>query len=349
MKTRRGNLYPAAGAPITTSRKRAKRSFSRNNFFNVLPDDIVLSILVRVSSTAESPADFIAALLTCRRFNDLGLNRLVLLKASAETFAVKAEKWSAFAHRFLQRCSDAGNVEASYTLGMIQFYCFQNRRNGAALMAKAAIRSHAPALYSLAIIQFNGSGGSKNVKDLIGGVTLCARAAFLGHIDALRELGHCLKDGYGIGKNITEGQRFLLEANARELAAICSNRSPDKVIKSGDRLNNLHPFLRGANAAVTCAQLISDFGFSLPSPKSHPSNRFLTGWFGNRVPDPLLRICSYGGCGRPETRMHEFRRCSVCGVMNYCSRGCQARDWTMGHNKNCRPSVRVGNVNGVGR
>ncbi|KAF5801931.1 putative Zinc finger, MYND-type, tetratricopeptide-like helical domain superfamily [Helianthus annuus] len=348
MKTRRGNMYPAAGAPMTSSRKRVKRSFIRNNSFNVLPDDIVLSILVRVSSTADSPADFISALLTCRRFNCLGLNPLVLSKASAETFAVKAEKWSPSAHRFFQRCSDAGNVEAAYTLGMIQFYCFQNRRNGAALMAKAAIRSHAPSLYSLAIIQFNGSGGTKNVKDLIGGVTLCARAAFLGHIDALRELGHCLKDGYGIGKNITEGQRFLIEANARELASVCSIRSPE--LMSGDRVN-LQPFLRGgnANSAAICSQLISDFGISLPSIKSHPSNRFLTGWFGNRVPDPLLRVCSYRGCGRPETRMHEFRRCSVCGVMNYCSRGCQARDWTMGHNKDCRPMVRVENVNAGGR
>ncbi|KAI3694155.1 hypothetical protein L1987_77116 [Smallanthus sonchifolius] len=205
----------------------------------MLPDDIVLSILVRVGSTAGCPADFVAALTTCKRFNGLGLNSLVLSKASAETFAVKAESWSACAHRFLQRCSDAGNVEASYTLGMIEFYCFQNRRNGAALMAKAAIRFHAPALYSLAIIQFNGSGGSKNVKDLIGGVTLCARAAFLGHIDALRELGHCFKDGYGIGKNIAEGRRFLIEANARELAAICSKHS--SAIMFGDRLN-LHLF-----------------------------------------------------------------------------------------------------------
>ena len=54
-------------------------------------------------------------------------------------------------------------------------------------MAKAVIASHAPALYSLAIIQFNGSGGGKKGKDLKAGVTLCARTTFLGHIDALPE------------------------------------------------------------------------------------------------------------------------------------------------------------------
>lgn len=87
-------------------------------------------------------------------------------------------------------------------------------------MAKAAIASHAPALYSLAVIQFNGSGGSKTDKDLRAGVALCARAAFLGHVDALRELGHCLQDGYGVKKNIAEGRRFLIQANARELASV---------------------------------------------------------------------------------------------------------------------------------
>ncbi|XP_076889335.1 F-box protein At1g67340-like [Bidens hawaiensis] len=337
MKTRRGNLYPVTGAPATTSRKRSKTSPTRFNFFNVLPDDIVLLILAKLSSTADSPADFISSLITCKRFNGLGLNPLVLSKASPETFAVKAEKWSECAHRFLQRCSDAGNVEASYILGMIQFYCFQNRRHGAALMAKAAIRSHAPALYSLSVIQFNGSGWSKNVKDLIGGVTLCARAAYLGHIDALRELGHCLKDGYGIGKNIPEGQRFLIEANARELASICSNRTNTNTNTITNKNININPM-------VTCSQLISDFGFSIPQPRYHPSNRFLIGWFGTRVLDPALRVCCYVGCGRPETRVHEFRRCSVCGVMNYCSRGCQARDWTMGHSKMCRPAVRFADI-----
>ncbi|PWA40696.1 F-box domain, Zinc finger, MYND-type, Tetratricopeptide-like helical domain protein [Artemisia annua] len=187
-------------------------------------------------------------------------------------------------------------------------------------MARAAVKAHAPALYSLAIIQFNGSGGTKNKKDLIGGVTLCARAAVLGHIDAVRELGHCLKDGYGITKNTVAGQRFLIEANIRELTA------------------NNHKKFDGVN--LTRLPLLVDVGYEMPVQVSHPANRFLTGWFANRVPDPAYNICSYEGCGRPETRTHEFRRCSVCGVRTYCSRGCQARDWTMGHFKSCTPFMR---------
>ncbi|PPD71311.1 hypothetical protein GOBAR_DD31807 [Gossypium barbadense] len=186
-------------------------------------------------------------------------------------------------------------------------------------MAKAAISSHAPALYSLAVIQFNGSGGSKNDKDLRAGVALCARAAFLGHIDALRELGHCLQDGYGVRQNVAKGRRFLVQANARELATVLSSA-----------------------AAVPGCPLLSDFGCNVPAPEAHPSSKFLAEWFGARggIPGPGLRLCSHVGCGRPETRKHEFRRCSVCGAVNYCSRACQALDWKLRHKAECAPVER---------
>ena len=93
-------------------------------------------------------------------------------------------------------------------------------------MMKAAIASHPVALYSLAVIHFNGSGNSKKVKDLKAGVFLCAKVAALGHIDAIRELGHCLQDGYGVKKNVTEGRRILVEANAREAEAAAKESFP---------------------------------------------------------------------------------------------------------------------------
>lgn len=209
--------------------------------------------------------------------------------------------------------------------GQIRFYCLQNRGSGAALMARAAIGSHAAALYSLAVIQFNGSGGSKNDKDLRAGVALCARAAFLGHVDALRELGHCLQDGYGVRRNVTEGRRFLVKANTHELAAVLSSAPwPPPAVPTG------------------CCPLLSDFGWSVPATEPHPANRFLVEWFGARggAGGEGLRMCSHRGCGRPETRRHEFRRCSVCGTVNYCSRACQALDWKLVHKAKCTPMDR---------
>lgn len=198
-------------------------------------------------------------------------------------------------------------------------------------MAKAAIKSHAPALYSLAVIQFNGSGGSKSDKDLRAGVALCARAAYLGHVDALRELGHCLQDGYGVRQNVAEGRRLLVQANARELAAGLS--SPTW------RWYHLYRCL--TPGSLGCP-LLSDFGCSVPEPELHPANRFLKEWFGSGrgVLGQKLRLCAHGGCGRPETRPHEFRRCSVCGKVNYCSRGCQALDWKVRHKAECSPGER---------
>ncbi|XP_019180490.1 PREDICTED: F-box protein At1g67340-like [Ipomoea nil] len=339
----------AVGEPRTASRKRSKVSseFSsgKRDLFDSLPDDIVLSILSKLSSTAECPADFINVLITCKRLNGLGVHSIVLSKASQKMLAVKAQNWSESTHRFLKLCADAGNVEASYILGMIRFYCLENRGSGASLMAKAAINSHAPALYSLAVIQFNGSGGSKNDKDLRAGVALCARAAFLGHIDALRELGHCLQDGYGVKRNIAEGRRFLVQANARELANVLAT-TPSALLNGSWLTWNPLPHQR--NVAGTSCPLLSDFGCNVPAPEPHPANKFLTDWYATTdgVPGPGLRLCCHVGCGRPESRRHEFRRCSVCGAVNYCSRACQAMDWRSRHKSECVPAERWGDDDG---
>ncbi|GAU16645.1 hypothetical protein TSUD_325950 [Trifolium subterraneum] len=250
----------------TNTHKRQKRMLPEKptgdpDFFESLPDDLVLSVLTKLSSTATSPSDFISVLITCKRLNGLSLNSSVLSKASNKTLSVKAKNWCDSAHRFLKRCVDAGNIEACYTLGMIRFYCLENRGSGASLMAKAAMKSHAPSLYSLAVIQFNGSGGTKNDKDLRAGVALCARAAFLGHIDGLRELGHCLQDGYGVKQNVTEGRRFLVQANARELAAVLSNGNNKQPLLTWNinPVPSQPPQLRIISGSSGCP-LLSDFG-----------------------------------------------------------------------------------------
>ncbi|KAL4318282.1 hypothetical protein GQ457_18G022630 [Hibiscus cannabinus] len=365
MRTRRGLCYPRADVCLEIRgfagddvgcRKRRRLSpevARKRDFFDGLPDDLVISILSKLSSTARCPSDFANVLVICKRFNSLALHPLILSKASPKIFAIKAGNWSESAQRFLKSCADAGNLEACYTLGMIMFYCIENRGGGASLMAKAAISSHAPALYSLAVIQFNGSGGSKNDKDLRAGVALCARAAFLGHIDALRELGHCLQDGYGVRQNVVEGRRFLVQANAREVAAVLSSAAAtsNKLTRSWltwsthsiPHPNHRHPTVPGC-------PLLSDFGCNVPAPEAHPASKFLAEWFGARggVPGPGLRLCSHVGCGRPETRKHEFRRCSVCGAVNYCSRACQALDWKLRHKAECAPVERWLDAEGDG-
>ncbi|KAF5743692.1 F-box protein [Tripterygium wilfordii] len=315
-----------------------------SDFFDGLPDDLVVSILCKLSSSASRPSDFLSILLACKRLNRLGLHHMVLSKAAPEAFAVQPKNWSDAAHRFIKKCVNAGNTEACYTLGMIRFYCLENRGSGASLMARAA-KSHTQALYSLAVIQFNGSSGSKRDKDLRAGVALCARAAYLGHIDALRELGHCLQDGYGARQNVTEGRRLLVEANARELASYIRPLLTKKTRPPKPHQHHQHGCLKGSGCP-----LLSDFGCDLPARAVHPANRFLKEWFesGPGVLGQGLRLCSYGGCGRPETRPQEFRRCSVCGAVNYCSRGCQALDWKIRHKVECVPNEEWGGGNGVG-
>ncbi|KAG0458222.1 hypothetical protein HPP92_023379 [Vanilla planifolia] len=336
------------GRLVVGPRKRARvSSEERVDFFDGLPDDLIVLILSKLSASANYPADLINVLLVSRRFNGIATHPAVLARLSLMGMAVRAKNWTKAAHRFLKRCADSGSLNACYTLGMICFYCLDKREIGASLMAKAAMSSHAEALYSLAVIQFNGSGGTKSDKDLRSGVVLCARAAFYGHINALRELGHCLQDGYGVRQNIAEGRRFLVQANAWELARVLTRKER----KASTTASFMKLQVGNGGLGVSSCSLLSDYGCNVPTPEWHPVNRFMVEWFAARGDvesggeargegGERLRLCSNTGCGRPETRRHEFRRCSVCGAVNYCSRACQALHWKMAHKMECMPTDR---------
>ncbi|KAJ3697291.1 hypothetical protein LUZ61_000996 [Rhynchospora tenuis] len=294
MRTRRGVCYTAPPEDVRRVRRR------KLDPFEALPDDLILSIFAKLSATADSPSDLITLLLVCKRFNALAMDPTVLSVASEKCLGIRAQRWCDPAQRFLKRCVDAGNVEACFILGMIKFYALGSRPTGAALMARAAMRRHAAALYSLAVIQFNGSGGSKHDRDLRAGFALCFRAAGCGGLDALRELAYCLQDGYGVKRSISSGRRLLVLAASLEL------------------------------------------GYLAPAADEHVhvANQFLCEWFATRMgtlEGKGLRLCSHDQCGRVETRVHEFRRCSVCGLVNYCSRSCQALHWRKGHKAECVP------------
>ncbi|XP_074571385.1 F-box protein At1g67340-like [Curcuma longa] len=315
-----------AGGGVDAGRKRT-RAAEKGDLFDVLPDELVVAVLCKLSASAARPADLVAVFVVCRRLNRLGLDPLVLSRASAESLAVRAKSWSDFSHRYLKRCADSGNLEARYILGMIRFYCLRNRKSGLSLIAQAAIENHAPALFSLAVIQFNGSGKSKIDKDPEAGVALCARAASLGYVDAMRVLGHCLQDGYGVRRNLAEGRRFLLLANAREFAAFLHSSSSS-------------PLHRHANRRCSLLKDLDLWMRSTPPPEPHPANRFLAEWFTARsevLNGEELSLCSNGGCGRLETRRHEFWLCAACSIVRYCSRACQATHWRSSHKAECVP------------
>lgn len=345
--------------------------YDNANAFDSLSDDLVVSILVCLSSSASSPADLITVMLTCKRFHTLGMRTIVLANANTASLAVRASSWSEGSHRFITRCAECGNVEACYTLGMIHFYCLQDKQGGLRLLAKAALAPHAGALLSLAIIQFNGSGCGRKDKNASAGAALCARAALAGSVNAMRELGHCLQDGYGLPRSPVEGRRLLLAANAKEARAFLSNlsrkltgfrqqhttklRTPPHVRHTRTRISApLPPETEPTSAAHQnhrerlhrhyCRSLLSGFGCTFPSPTPaenvHPVNIFLTEWFALRPPPEGLRLCSHSYCGRPETRKHEFRRCSACSTVNYCSRSCQAMDWKF-HKLQCQPILYI--------
>ncbi|RCV38185.1 hypothetical protein SETIT_8G121900v2 [Setaria italica] len=321
--TRRSSLVKKGSGGRTTAVLLAKQELVLGHgggvdAFDRLPDDLVLAVLAGVAACAAGPADLAAAALTCRRFRELAAHPAVLSRASAAAVSLRAGRWSEAAHQFLRRCAAAGSLHACYFLGMVRFYCLGSRATGAALLARAASGGHAAALYALAVLQFNGSGGGKADKDPRAGVALCARAAWLGHVPALRELGHCLQDGYGARRDAAAGRHLLLHAAARELVAISSARC-----RRGGR--------RAEDGDDAASRFMVEWWALSAAKKSAAATGEGDG--GNDAAE--LRLCSQAPCGRRETRRHEFRRCSACGSASYCSRACQALDWKRAHRGQC--------------
>jgi hypothetical protein len=72
------------------------------------------------SDACEQPKYHIL-LFSCRfkRSRELGKSKEVLMKASPRCLSVRADKWSEDAHKLVRSCADAGNLDASYILGMV--------------------------------------------------------------------------------------------------------------------------------------------------------------------------------------------------------------------------------------
>ncbi|KAL6639450.1 hypothetical protein ACP70R_023180 [Stipagrostis hirtigluma subsp. patula] len=157
--------------------------------------------------------------------------------------------------------------------GIMRFYCLGSRGSGAALMA-AAVGNHREALYSLAVIQFNGSGGSKDDR-------APPRRWPTAHVDALRELGHCLQQGYGLRRSVLDRRRLLIQANARELAAVVTAASASLLRAGAGGATS-----KGGARGHSC--LLSDFGCraAAAAGETHAANRFLVDWFASRPPPP---------------------------------------------------------------
>lgn len=91
MRTRRGLCYPGeekeerkrqsnlGGNQTVVSRKRPRKLAEKSGFdlFNTLPDDLVLSILAKLSSSVSSPSEFINILLTYVAVKSLSINMIL--------------------------------------------------------------------------------------------------------------------------------------------------------------------------------------------------------------------------------------------------------------------------------
>ncbi|CAI5525713.1 unnamed protein product [Closterium sp. Naga37s-1] len=242
-----------------------------------LPDELLTTILSMVAARASTPQDFLSCRLASSHLRRISLLPEILAVLPSPALACPAKHYTLACRSFLSACAAAGNAEAAFLLGMVEFYCLERVASGMKRLVQAAKAGQAAALHSLSIIHFNGSGlptsgvegsgaaegggaaeGDAGRRKLWGnrkvgmGMLLCVAAAKAGHPDALRELGLCLQDGFGIKRSVAQGRLLLVEANLRELAnsgdslALATARAPVKWWTGGSDMRS--PASRAAEA-----------------------------------------------------------------------------------------------------
>ena len=236
------------------------------------------------------------------------------------------------------------------------------RARGASLLARAAAAGVREAHHTLAVMHFNGSGGRRRDKDPEAGAALCARGNLLFDcVSAKRELGHCLQDGFGVERDAALGAKLLDEAAAADAksgkgldAAVLAASAAAAIVEERLRKRN---DINTLNAAVAAAAEVAAAAKNAAAAHltATRENRFLLDWYGDgAASDPAKKpegpfatlptgttSCSHPLCGRVETRRHEFRRCSCCGRVRYCSRSCQGADWRLQHKFACLPLLEL--------
>ena len=181
-------------------------------------------------------------------------------------------------------------------------------------------------------------------------------------VSAKRELGHCLQDGFGVERDAALGAKLLDEAAAADAksgkgldAAVLAASAAAAIVEERLRKRN---DINTLNAAVAAAAEVAEAAKSAAQEHltATPENRFLLDWYGEKTAKDTgedvaaachaslpagTTKCSHPLCGRVETRRHEFRRCSCCGRVRYCSRSCQAADWRLQHKFACLPLLEL--------
>ena len=200
-------------------------------------------------------------------------------------------------------------------------------------------------------MHFNGSGGKRKDKDPETGAAFCARGNILfGSAAAKRELGHCLQDGFGVEQDVQLGRKLLAVAAKADaaspamdtavVAATVAAGAVEERLRKRNDINTLNAAVAAAAEVSAAAKHAAEQHLTAP-----PVARFLLDWYdpevcGN-VLQPGTHACSHPLCGRVETRRHEFRRCSCCGRVRYCSRSCQSLDWRLQHKFACLPLLEL--------
>lgn len=288
-----------------------------------LPQELVRKILEHVSQTAASPADLCGAACVSTLFHATAYDQDVLKNAGAATMMVKKVHSFPQSLHFLDRIRLTGSVDALYMMGMVRFYVCMEYGIGGEMLAKAAGKDHAPALYQCAVTLINGSGGTKLDACDEGANELLYRATALGYRPAAFELAMRikmrLKKG-GVAKK--RGRAIVRIARGGNFGRLTSILA--KVVR-----RKSYPF---SSSFLPAALIVDQSRKSTPKAAASPAQQDSWGALARAAHKTLQNnpVGAYGcynpACGRSAPGRTEFRTCSDCDVAQYCSMYCWAED-----------------------
>ncbi|KAJ7955089.1 F-box protein [Quillaja saponaria] len=146
---------------INKSRNKGRSNYHASTIKS-LPSEHLKEVLARVGS--DSFIDLYMAKQTCKEFLRIAEDDYIYKNISMEKFPRVPWKPSNQVAQFLRRCEEAGNAEALFRRGMLEYFTHVRRELGTKYLRMAAQKGHMEARYVYGILLMCYNGGDKVIK-----------------------------------------------------------------------------------------------------------------------------------------------------------------------------------------
>ncbi|KAJ1702021.1 hypothetical protein LUZ63_001800 [Rhynchospora breviuscula] len=138
--------------------KTKKKKVKTPTLTNMLPEDVIVKIVVKLVSSSPHPfADLCSLIKTCKAFfvasKDKMVKQQIALEREVDVLTWKLQVKNHQIMGIYNSCANAGNAEANFMLALINMSVQGNINGGVELLKKASSNNHKGALYLMNILR----------------------------------------------------------------------------------------------------------------------------------------------------------------------------------------------------